>query len=144
MSDRKIDYDRGALIMTHPGSGMDVFMYVDSPGKYLNAHLNSVPDNIAKEAGYNVEQLAKERVRLDRKAQAGAIIDKELANDEDLEEVTVDNRNGFSLVSIGLGRHNVKDPDGNILNAHSLPKESAQKLFEAMAGEEVKADKKPK
>lgn len=141
MTDRKIDYDEGVLIMTHPGSGMDVFMYVKQPGKYLDAHGNTVPDSLALEAGYKVEQLSKDRLRMERKAQASAIIDKELADDANTKEECVDIVNGFRLVSIGMGRHNVRDPDGNILNAHPMPKESAVTLFKAMAGEEVKAQK---
>lgn len=140
--ERTIDYDKGVLINTHPGTGMDVFMYVQQPGKYLTAHGKDVPDKIAAEAGYNVEQLAKERLRMERKAQASAIIDKELSDDASTLEECVDNRNGFRLVSIGMGRHNVKDPDGNVLNSHPLPKESAEKLFDAMAGAEVKAQNK--
>lgn len=142
MTDRLVDYDRGALIKTHPGTGMDVFMYVDTPGEYLTAHLKSVPDVIAKEAGYDVDHLAKERLRRSRKAQASAIIDKELSDDANTEEECVDVRNDFRLVSIGMGRYNVKDPDSNLLNAHPLPKESAVRLFNAMAGDEVKAQKK--
>lgn len=137
--DRKVDYDRGAIIQTHPGTGMDVFMYVDTPGKYFDAHLNAVPDNIAREANYNVEALAKERLRMERKLQASAIIDKEIADDDSLKEEIVSERNGFTVVTIGKGRHNVKDPDGNILNAHPLPKEMAEKLFSAMAGVEEKS-----
>lgn len=138
---RKVDYDRGVIIMTHPGSGMDVYMYVDSPGVYLNANELHVPDNLAAAAGYDVERLSKEKLRMERKAKAGALIDKELSDDANTSEEEVSERNGFKLVSIGLGRHNVKDPDGNQLNAHPLPLESAQKLFVAMAGEEVKKSK---
>lgn len=139
MVERQIDYDRGVIINTHPGSGMDVFMYVDQPGQYLTAHNKEVPDNLAREAGYDVDRLAKERLRMSRKAQASAIIDKELSDEANTQEECVDVRNGFRLVSIGMGRHNVKDPDGNILNAHPLPKESAETLFNAMAGDEVKS-----
>lgn len=135
MADKVIDYDRGVIINVH-STGMDVFMYVDAPGKFLTAHGKEVPDAVAKEAGYDVEKLAKERLRLDRKATASALIDKELADDKNLEEKDLKEKNGFRLVSLGLGRHNVKDPDGNILNALPLPKESASKLFAAMAGEE--------
>lgn len=141
MTDRVIDYDRGAIINVHPGTGMDVFMYADNPGHYLTAHGMPVPIEIAREAGYNVDQLAKERLRIERKAQAGAIIDKELSNDANTQEECVDVLNGFRLVSIGMGRHNVKDPDGNVLNAHPLPKESAERLFKVMADDEVKAQK---
>lgn len=141
MADRLVDYDRGAIIMTHPGTGMDVFMYVDEPGKYMTAHLADVPDQIAREAGYDVDRLSKEKLRRSRKAQASAIIDKELADEANTTEECVNVLNGFKLVSIGMGRHNVKDPDGNVLNAHPLPKESADKLFHAMAGVEEKATK---
>lgn len=139
---RKVDYDRGVIIMTHPGTGMDVYMYVDSPGIYINANELPVPEAIARESGYNVEALAKEKLRMERKAQAGAIIDKELSDEANTQEEEVADRNGFKLVSIGMGRHNVKDPDGNSLNAHPLSLEQAQKLLVAMAGDEVKAPKK--
>lgn len=133
MADRIIDYDRGVLINTH-FSGMDVFMYVDDPGKFLTAHNTVVPDEIAKQAGYDTDKLGKERVRLERRKVANALIDKEMADDKDIVETVVFENNGFKLVSIGMGRHNVRDPDGNILNAHPLPKETGEKLFAAMAG----------
>lgn len=142
MSERTINYDDGVIINVHPGTGMDVFMYVDKPGAYLTAHGRDVPEAIAREAGFDVDRLSKEKLRRERKAQAGAIIDKELADDANTVEECVDEQNGFRLVSIGLGRHNVKDPDGNILNTSPLPKESALRLFKAMTGDEVKAQKK--
>lgn len=138
MTERKIDYDRGVIIQTEPGTGMDVFMYVDSPGQFLTAHGNPVPDNIAANAGYDIEKLGKERLRRQRKAEANAIIDKELNNDSEVSEKDVKEFEGWKVVSIGLGRHNVKDPEGNVLNAMPLPKESAMKLFEAMSGYEKK------
>lgn len=140
MSERKVDYDRGVIINNHPGSGMDVYMYVDEPGHFMNAHLHRVPDEIAREAGFNTDLLAKERLRLERKAQAGKIIDQELEDEASTEEVVVDTRNDFKLVTIGLGRYNVKDPEDNILNAHPLPETSAVKLFVAMAGEVVSSE----
>lgn len=142
MTDRLIDYDEGVLINVHPGTGMDVFMYVNKPGHYYSAHAHVVPEQIAREAGYNVDQLSKERTRMERKAQASAIIDEELRNESSTKEECVNVLNGFRLVTIGLGRHNVKDPDGNLLNAHPLAKESAERLFKAMAGEETKAQNK--
>lgn len=136
MADKVIDYDRGVLINVHAGTGMDVFMYVDDPGKFLTAHGTVVPDKVAGEAGYDVEKLAKERLRLERKRVASDLIDRELSDDKNLEEKELKEKNGFRLVSLGLGRHNVKDPDNNVLNAHPLPKESAVKLFAAMSGDE--------
>ena len=42
MAERKIDYDRGVFIRTASDLGMDVFMYRDTPGIYLNAHLEAL------------------------------------------------------------------------------------------------------
>lgn len=139
MADRVIDYDRGVIINVHKQTGMDVFMYVDSPGKFADAHGNPVPDSIAAESGYDTEKLGKERLRLERKRQANALIDKELADEADTVEKTLSERNGFKLVTIGLGRHNVRDPEGNILNSQPMAKEPAQRLWAAMAGEDAKA-----
>lgn len=142
MAERVIDYDRGVIINVHKTTGMDVFMYVDSPGRFADAHGNVVPDSIAGESGFDIEKLGKERLRLERKKQANALIDKELADEADTAEKTLSERNGFKLVTIGLGRHNVRDPEGNILNTQPMAKESAQRLWAAMAGDEVKPDLK--
>lgn len=137
MAERVIDYDRGVIIRSHAISGMDVYMYVDEPGRYLTAHGTEVPEQIAKEAGYDVEKLAKDRVRKERKIQATEAIDRELSDEQNVVEDVVAERNGFKLVSIGLGRHHLKDPEGNQLTGQSLPYESGMKLLDSMAGKEV-------
>lgn len=131
--ERLIDYDRGALIMVHPGTGMDVFMYVDQPGVYMNAHGHAVADNIAREAGYDVEKLGKERVRRERIAAASAAIDQEFHDTKDQDDIVVRCVDGWKLVSFGFGRHNVVDPDGNVLNKMPLSLEMGEKLFASFA-----------
>ncbi len=129
-----IDYDRGVIINTHRPSGMDVFMYVDDPGHFLNAHSAQVSDDIAREAGYDVEQLAKERLKKERKAQAMQMIDAELADDKDVTEETIVEKDGYKVVSTGLGRNHVIDPDGNRLTSFPLALEAAKKLLDGMTG----------
>lgn len=138
-----IDYDRGVIINTHKTYGMDVFMYVDDPGKFLNAHGRPVSDEIAGEAGYDVEKLAKDRTKKERKEQAMAMIDAELADDKDVKEEIVEERNGYKIITTGLGRHHVVDPDGNRLTSFPLMLEAAQKLMNGMAGPVV-SEKKAK
>jgi len=140
VGDRVIDYDRGVIINVHPGTGMDVFMYVEQPGQFMTAHGTTVPDQIAREAGYDVDKLSKDRLRMERKAQASALIDQELNDDASTVEQVVKEIGGFSMVSIGLGRFNVKDPDGNKLNANPMAEASAEKLMNAMAGVVVDLD----
>lgn len=128
----KIDYDRGVIINIHSLTGMDVFMYADDPGKFLDAHGNIVPDVVAKEAGYDTEKLAKARVKKDRKEHALTLIDQEFADDKDTNEETVLEIDGFKVVTTGLGRHHVIDPDGNRLNNFPLTREAAEKLANQM------------
>lgn len=138
-----IDYDRGVIINVHQATGMDVFMYVDDPGVFLTAHGKVVPDEIASEAGYDTTKLAKERDKKSRKAQAMQMIDDELADDKDVKEEVVEERNGFKIVATGLGRHYLIDPDGNRLTSISQPLEAAKKLLNGMAGPAI-SDKKAK
>lgn len=141
-----IDYDRGVIINTHKATGMDVFMYVDDPGKFITAHGKEVPDPIAAEAGYDTEKLAKERVKKERKSQAMAMIDAELADDKDVQEEVVEEKNGYKIITTGLGRFHVVDPENNRLTTQPVSAEIAQKLFTGMAAPEVKGtggDQKP-
>lgn len=129
-----LDYDRGLIINVHQTSGMDIYMYVDDPGVFLTAHGKPVSDELAKEAGYDVVKLAKDKNKKQRKAEANAMIDAELADDKDIKEEVVEERNGYKIVTTGLGRHHLIDPDGNRLTSVPQPLESAQKLLKGMAG----------
>lgn len=129
----KINVDRGVLICIHPASGMNVYMYKDDPGVYLNAFGSEISEQIAKEAGYDVARWGKEHIKKARMATAMKAIEKELvlAEDEPTQKV-VEEKAGFKLISIGLGRHQVLDPDDNMLTPTAMPKEQAQLLFEAL------------
>ena len=60
-------------------------------------------------------------------------IDAELAlQEERVSEEVVQESNGFKVVSIGLGRHVVKDPDDNVLTSVPVPKEQAMLLLKAL------------
>lgn len=130
MTTRKIDYDRGVIISQHKASGMDVFMYVDTPGVYLNAFGAPVSDQLAKEAGYDVEKFGKDKLKRERMAKAMTAIEAELAiADEVGKKNVVEEKGGFKIVDMGVGRHYVEDPDGNRLNSVPLPVEQARVLL---------------
>lgn len=133
MAERVIDYDRGVIIKIEPLTGSDVFMYVDQPGQYLSAHGLPVPENFARAAGYDVEHLAKERVKLDRKKIASDAIDAELSDDKDAKNAVVEEVNGYKLVDIGLGRFLIRDPEDNLVTATALAKEHAIKVISLLA-----------
>lgn len=137
-----IDYDRGVIIVNHARTGMDIFMYADDPGKFLNAHSAPVSDELAKEAGFDVEKLAKERLKKARKEQAYQMIDAELSSDSDVKSEVVEEKNGFKLLNTGAGRHHVEDPDGNRLSSFPLSLEDAQRLLSGMVQMEEKSEPK--
>lgn len=136
MSNLKIDYDRGVMKRKHAASGVDVYMYVDAPGLYLTAHGTYVSDKFAEQAGYDVKNLALARVKKERVSQALAAIDTELAMAGPKHE-TVKEKGGLKVVDTGVGRFNVEDTDGNILNNVSLSKEMALKLLDNLIPEEA-------
>ena len=134
MANRKINYDRGVIISQHKSSGMDVYMYVDTPGVYLNAFGTPIDEQLAKEAGFDVVKYGKDRVKRERMAAAMGAIEHELeiANEEGNKK-TVKEQNGFKVIDIGLGRHYVEDPDGNRLTATPLPLEQSVLLLDKIA-----------
>lgn len=142
MAERVIDYDRGVLINTDAVSGMQIFMYYDQPGVYLNAHGVPVPEALAKSAGFDVETHAREKVKQDRMAAAKAVIENDLkdAKDETGEKIDLDG--GYAIIGIGLGRYILKDPDGNTLTETPLSKEHAMSVAKLLAQGPKKDEKK--
>lgn len=127
-----IDYDRGVAKRKAPG-GVSVYMYNDSPGHYYNAYGTEVDESLAKAAGFPVERLRKERAKQERMTQAKDLIEKEFASAPG-EIKVVAKKGDFSLVDIGLGRFQVRDPDGTPLNTQHVSKDIGQQLLAAMAG----------
>lgn len=127
MAERQINYDRGVRKRTHP-SGVEVYMYKDQPGVYLNAFGKEVAEGLAKEAGFDTAKLGKARLRREKMAEAAEIIEKELA-ESDTKVETVEERGGYRLVSIGLGRFHIDTDDGDRLTETPLPRDAADKLF---------------
>lgn len=130
--DNKIDYDRGVIIRTEPKTGVDVYMYRDSPGVWLNAYGTPVTEELAKMAGFDVERYSKERIKRERMATAMAAIEQEMASAA-VKKAVVMERGGFSVIDIGLGRFHVEDPDGNQLTSTFLPKETAIMLLDQLS-----------
>lgn len=128
-----IDLNRGVIICIHP-TGMRVNMYVDDPGVYLTIHGGTISEEIARQAGFPVEKHAKQRLKLQRMADAKARISREIEQeDADREEVeVVAEVGGYKIVHIGLGRHQVQDAEGSPLHTEQLTREQADKLLQGL------------
>lgn len=125
-----INFDRGVIFAEDPASKVNVYMYVDEPGIYRNAFEHIVSDDLARAAGFDVEKYAKDRLYRERMAAAKEAIEVELSKAS--EVVEVEERGGFKVLDIGLGRHNVTDPEGRVLNAEPLPKDIASALLKRL------------
>lgn len=144
--ERKIDYNRGVRMRVHNSSGITVYMYKDDPGVYLNAYGDELPEEMAKACGFPVDLLAKYKLRKERMAVALETIESELSLDDDddmHEHVTLIEKEGYKLVSIGLGRHLLKDPDGELLTRKHLTEEEGKVILNAMVAK-VQSDRSEK
>lgn len=130
---RNIDFDRGVHVRTNTlVGGVQIYMYVDSPGVYYDAFGHEVSEELAEGAGFDVENLRKKRLLAERRAQALKTIEDEFRAAEEGEQLVVRERGGWQLVDIGAGRFIIKDPDGNNINPVPLPRQSADALLEQL------------
>jgi hypothetical protein len=126
-----IDYNRGVQKQVY--QGVDVYMYLDDPGVYLNAFGSEVDESLAKNAGYDVEKWGKLRKRKELMLKAKNEIEASLALVENAPRKVVKNVKGFKIVDFGLGRYHVEDPDGSTLTRDPVSREVADKLLLALA-----------
>ena len=137
----EIDLNRGVTIKTH-SSGVQIYMYKDNPGVYLTAHGTEAPQKLAREAGFDVEKLRRALVKKERMAQALEAVEQEFSAPESSHKVIAE-KDGFSVMSIGFGKHNLIDPDDNKINPRPLTKQEAMALLEKFTsneGEGAKGD----
>lgn len=127
-----IDLNRGVECRFERVTGMEVYMYFDEPGKFFSAHGTPLPDSLAKSCGYDVEKLAKVRLKKERQAQAIAALDAEFAEGGAVNELVAE-ADGFKMIHIGYERYNVTDADANVLNPRALTRPEAEALFKAFA-----------
>lgn len=126
----EINLDDGYTIRVHPGYGMEVFMRKSLPGVFLNAHGDEVSVSVAKEAGFDVDALGREKERRAKVSEAEAKINELYAGAG--KEKIVKERNGYALVDIGFDRYVVKDPEGRAVNTNPVSGAVAEKLFDQL------------
>lgn len=129
---RSIDFNRGVTIRRHNATGMQIFMYKDAPGAYMNAFGKPVHEALAEQAGFPVAILRKEKDKLERIGRARAEIEAEFERTGPIKEL-VQEQDGYKLYLRGLGRYDVEDPDGNKLNEFPLPEQVARNLMSSFA-----------
>lgn len=132
---KEIDYRRGVRKRVHPASGVEIFMYKDQPGVFLNAFGKEVGEDIAHQAGYNVDKLKRAKLRQERMELARQTIEEELEASTDERRVVYE-VGDYVLVDVGEGRTYIEDVDGNRYVGTPMPFEQAKTVVDSMAGKE--------
>lgn len=126
-----INLDRG-VTKRNTGGGIAVYMYKDEPGVFRSAFGNVISDDLAREAGFPVDALAQERRKRSQMAQAVKEIEAQYNEASRSAPKVIMEREGWQLVSIGMGMHNVLTPDGSAVNPTPMAAEAAGRLLNAL------------
>lgn len=121
-----IDLNKGVVYKMVPESRIRVYMYAQQPGVYLDAFGNQLSEVFAKQAGFDTDTLRTERTRQTRMAEALAAINSEFEVPEDGGSA-IYKKGAFSVIALGMGRHNIVDEEGNVLNDIPLTEDEAKK-----------------
>lgn len=135
-----IDLDRGVHMRSHPTLGMDIYMYVDTPGVYFSAHGEEVDSKLAEQAGFPVDNQLKLRARNDAMKVALAEIDAKFGQNR--QEVAY-TRDGYRVMDLGDGAFNVVASDGELLNTKGpISRAQADTIMKHVAPQKVQEAKK--
>lgn len=130
---KNIDITRGCHITRHADTGMYIYMYLDTPGVYLNTFGKEVPETLAAEAGFEVDKYRKMRIRNERMAAAKEAIETELALQYEAKPEIIEGKAGELHVElIGKTSAFVIDEDGNRLNDMPIDKKKAVDLYKKL------------
>lgn len=129
----KIDLNRGVEMRKDPITKMEVYMYYDDPGVFLNSFAKLIPNDIAARCGYDIPRLERMRMKKEKIAEFMAGLENEIGS-TDVDDV-IEERNGFKMVAVGnSGTVMVLDEEGNSLVVMPLPEKIGRELFEKLAG----------
>lgn len=117
-------------------NGMQIYMYKDNPGVFLDVHGNEVSSRLAKEVGFDVDHLLQERAIIERKAAVFAEIEAEMR--EGMNEKTLAKEaGGFKMMQVGkFKKFIIEDAKGNAITPVALPQDQAEALLARLADEE--------
>jgi hypothetical protein len=124
-----IQASRGCRIRFHP-SGYRVVMYYDSPGQFFNESGKPVGEEVAAQAGYDVEELGRERKKRERIEELRRKAEAEFATVEQKveKELSASSTGGMVVKHVGGGKYAVFDSEGVRLTKRGLTKEEAELL----------------
>lgn len=127
-----LDLDRGVTKRRHP-SGFIIAMYKDEPGVFYDVNEERVGQEAARAAGFDVDELSKERMKREKMAEARQRIEEQFSSTEaDIERILNAQASSYEIKHLGSGLYGVFDQDGNRLTNGSMTKDECQRLLEEL------------
>lgn len=120
------DRNQGMTVRFHP-KGMRIGMYKSNPGVFVDGQGNQVETGVARQAGFDVDALEKERKKWERLDAERERIESEFADAERKIE------SDHEVFHVGNGKWSVRDADGNRL-IDPTSKEEAEAKAEELSG----------
>ncbi|RJG45868.1 hypothetical protein [Mesorhizobium sp. DCY119] len=127
--------DRGASIRRYGNAGTDgflVYQIKDLAGEWYNQKGDPVSVDLARAAGFDVDAQLRERDRKERLAKATASVNAEFATAVRTE---IASKGGYTLSDVGMGRAELTDSDGVVLNPRPMSIQEGQRLLDLMSGD---------
>lgn len=128
--DMAIDLNRGVRKQIDQKSGIEVYMYKDSPGAYYDRSGNELDEKIAKRAGFDIESLKKRREKMEKMQEAIAKIEEEYGDAKRFYE-----KGGLKTLETGpgTGKFKITDRDGNPMSEKEFSFKGAKDIIDSMA-----------
>lgn len=152
-----INLDHGYTIRLHP-HGFRVCMLKSDPGLYYDGSGELVSDDIAKQAGFDVQAFAKERLKKARLAEARKKIEAEFAAEEErvAQEINREfegdaggEKPRYEVKHGGAGRYYIFDAEGKKVTTKGMTRAEAEVMLKGMlnvgapAGEQAESEPEP-
>ncbi|TVR78986.1 MAG: hypothetical protein EA405_13630 [Rhodospirillales bacterium] len=125
-----LDLNRG--VMTRfTSDGLQVSMYLDAPGEYLDENGDPVPMKLASQAGFDTKRDVREAARLEKLRLAKAKIDLEYVdNDDDFQVLEhIENGGKLKVRRMANGRHAIFNEAGERITKRDFNQAEAEDLI---------------
>lgn len=120
-----LDLDRGVTKRRHP-NGFMVAMYKSEPGVFMDVHGKPLDEELARQAGFDVDTLVNERRKNEKMQEARAQIEKEFeSQSEEIERLLDAKTEQYAVRHVGGGRYGIYDDEGNRLTQKPMTREEA-------------------
>ncbi len=130
-----IDLNRGVTKRKDPSSGIMVCMYKDQPGIFYDLRGGLLSPNFAKEAGFDIKELEKQKEYNTALDSAKDALNEEFSGVKERE--TLHTEGSFSAIACAYGNADIYRDGDHKMNTVAMKAKEAVALVKQLAKQEV-------